>query len=328
MLLAKIATRARIVGVGDLPAELEARRELGERGVRSRGAPRLEPSRSQHEAHEEEPGLAIGVLVGVEDVAVVAKTKSRERGDETGAVAAAHEEGRRRRAAARDEDEDDIAGQSSSCAARRSALTLRDMRLEGSCSAKRSAFRVESETPSAVHVLLLLDLPQDAPAASFGCNVMGVRATLQASRAARTCAAITRASAARASRRRSARASAGSAARAARTCWVADKRWPEGVWPNAGAIDTPLPRAPAHVFMMTRYKPDWVPLDGLGEGPRYPEYPELSIAAWHEQNSVKEPLPPPPKAARRGAHAPRKRARAAAAAVASQARHASVMLCP
>ena len=37
--------------------------------------------------------------------------------------------------------------------------------------------------------------------------------------------------------------------------YATDDNWPDGVWPNVGAIDTPLPRAPEHVFMMTRYKP-------------------------------------------------------------------------
>ena len=58
------------------------------------------------------------------------------------------------------------------------------------------------------------------------------------------------------------------------------------MWPNVGAIDTPLPRAPEHVFMMTRYKPTWVDLDRLGRGPRYAEYPKLSIADWHEQHGL------------------------------------------
>ncbi len=66
--------------------------------------------------------------------------------------------------------------------------------------------------------------------------------------------------------------------------YVLDDQWPEGVWPNAAAIDTKLPVPPSHVHLMLRYKPDWVP--AAGKGPRYPEYPELSIQEWHDRHGL------------------------------------------
>jgi hypothetical protein len=66
--------------------------------------------------------------------------------------------------------------------------------------------------------------------------------------------------------------------------YLLDDRWPDGVWPNAAAIDTPLPTPPSQVHIMLRYKPDWVPAPG--RGPRFPEYPELSIADWHAQHRL------------------------------------------
>mgnify|MGYP000291848241 CR=1 FL=1 len=71
-----------------------------------------------------------------------------------------------------------------------------------------------------------------------------------------------------------------------------DPRWPELVHPFASAIDTPLPKAPEHVEIMLNYKPDWVPLPrGRAGDARYNEYPEESLAEWHERHgrSVKEP---------------------------------------
>jgi hypothetical protein len=56
------------------------------------------------------------------------------------------------------------------------------------------------------------------------------------------------------------------------------------VWPNAAALDTALPTPPSQVHIMLRYKPDWVPVPG--DGPRFPEYPELSIADWHVQHGL------------------------------------------
>ena len=66
--------------------------------------------------------------------------------------------------------------------------------------------------------------------------------------------------------------------------YLLDERWPEGVWPNAAALDSPLPDPPEHVHLMLRYKPEWVPVPG--EGPRYPEYPKLSIAEWHAKHGL------------------------------------------
>ena len=205
------------------------------------------------------------------------------------------------------------------------------MRLEGSCQCEKVRFRVQSETP-VPFMFCFCSICRKTTGGAFGCNIMGVRATLKVTGAKnlrRYHARIRRPG-------KPTEISEGErwfCGVCGTHLYVLDKRWPEGVWPNAGAIDTPLPRAPAHVFMMTRYKPDWVPLDGLGEGPRYPEYPELSIAAWHEQNAsvkdVKADQPPPP---RRGRAARRARTAAASSCssgtVASQARQASVMLWP
>lgn len=66
--------------------------------------------------------------------------------------------------------------------------------------------------------------------------------------------------------------------------YVLDARWPEGVWPNAAAIDTPLPVPPSRVHLMLRHKPAWVPVSG--RGPRFPEYPDVSIADWHEKHGL------------------------------------------
>jgi hypothetical protein len=37
---------------------------------------------------------------------------------------------------------------------------------------------------------------------------------------------------------------------------------------------------------MTDSKPSWVPEHILQGGPRYREYPPLSIASWHEQHGL------------------------------------------
>ena len=69
--------------------------------------------------------------------------------------------------------------------------------------------------------------------------------------------------------------------------WLFDDRWDYGVWPNAAAIDTPLPVPPEYVHLMLDFKPEWVQLSG--DGPRFGQYPELSIADWHKRHGLTQP---------------------------------------
>ena len=178
------------------------------------------------------------------------------------------------------------------------------MWLEGSCQCEKVRFRVQSETP-VPFMYCFCSICRKTAGGAFGCNIMGLRATLKVTGARhlrRYHARIRRPG-------QPTEISEGErwfCSFCGTHLYVADDRWPEGVWPNVAAIDTPLPVAPEHVFMMTRWKPKWVPLDGLGKGPRYREYPKLSIAAWHERHGLKVALPAPRPAAPRGARARRR----------------------
>ena len=182
------------------------------------------------------------------------------------------------------------------------------MWLEGSCQCEKVRFRVQSETP-VPYMYCFCSICRKTTGGAFGCNIMGQRATLKV-----TGARYLRRYHARVRRPgKPTEISEGErwfCSFCGTHLYLLDDRWPEGVWPNAGAIDTPLPAAPEHVFMMTRWKPKWVPLDGLGKGPRYREYPKLSIAAWHDQHGLKREVTAAPRAPR----APRPAARRAARA--------------
>ena len=65
--------------------------------------------------------------------------------------------------------------------------------------------------------------------------------------------------------------------------WVHDPRWPELIHPFASAIDTELPAAPERTFLMTGSKKSWVPLDAGPKDKIFEEYPDESIAAWHQR---------------------------------------------
>ena len=69
--------------------------------------------------------------------------------------------------------------------------------------------------------------------------------------------------------------------------WVWDPRWPELVHPFASIIDTPLPPAPVHLHLMTGSKASWVPVEAGPKDDVVAEYPEYSLAEWHERQGLR-----------------------------------------
>jgi hypothetical protein len=65
--------------------------------------------------------------------------------------------------------------------------------------------------------------------------------------------------------------------------WLWDPRWPELVHPHASAIDTDLPQPPERTHLMLASKAAWVePCIRPGDK-TFEEYPDESIADWHER---------------------------------------------
>ena len=161
------------------------------------------------------------------------------------------------------------------------------MQLIGSCQCAKVKFTVDSETP-VPFMYCFCSICRKLSGGAFGCNIMGRRATL-----AVTGKRHLRVYHARIRRKGKPPTISDGERWFCGACgthlYVLDERWPDGVWPNAGVIDSELPVAPEHVFMMVRYKPRWVSDRILAEGPRYPEYAKLSIMAWHEQHGLREP---------------------------------------
>ena len=161
-------------------------------------------------------------------------------------------------------------------------LTSPTMLLKGSCQCGKVRFTVESETPYPF-MNCYCSICRKLTGGPYGCNIMGKRPTLKVtgSRFLREYHARLRKAGART------RISGGQrmfCGECGTHLYVLDDQWPEGVWPSAAAIDTPLPVPPERVHLMVNYKPDWVPI--ADKGPRFAEYPKLSIAQWHEQHGL------------------------------------------
>ena len=64
-------------------------------------------------------------------------------------------------------------------------------------------------------------------------------------------------------------------------CW--DARWPDLVHPFASAIDTDLPVPPERTHLMLGSKASWV-VPAVGPDDKvFEDYPEESLADWHER---------------------------------------------
>ncbi|MGD8928163.1 MAG: GFA family protein [Lysobacterales bacterium] len=65
--------------------------------------------------------------------------------------------------------------------------------------------------------------------------------------------------------------------------WVWDPRWPKLVHPFASAIDTDLPLPPEYTHMMLGSRANWVDVPADPGDKYFDEYPDESLAAWHER---------------------------------------------
>jgi hypothetical protein len=155
------------------------------------------------------------------------------------------------------------------------------LRIHGSCQCGKVRFRVESDTPYP-YMYCYCSICRKTTGA-ITCNIMGKRDTLAVTgrRHLRCHHAVLREPGRHSRRSIGERWFCGACGS---HLFVLDRRWPEGVWPNAAAVDTPLPRPPEYVHILVRYKPAWVPVPGAG--PRFAEYPRLSIAEWHQRRGL------------------------------------------
>jgi hypothetical protein len=68
--------------------------------------------------------------------------------------------------------------------------------------------------------------------------------------------------------------------------WAYHPKWPDHLHPVAGAIDTPLPVPPSYVHIMLGSKAPWVEVTGTDADQKFDEYPDMSLAEWHERHGL------------------------------------------
>ncbi len=68
--------------------------------------------------------------------------------------------------------------------------------------------------------------------------------------------------------------------------WLFSPDWPELIHPFASAIDTELPIPPEHTHLMLGSKASWVEIDAGPDDKKFDEYPDESLAEWHERTGM------------------------------------------
>ncbi|HSB95638.1 MAG TPA: GFA family protein [Spongiibacteraceae bacterium] len=71
--------------------------------------------------------------------------------------------------------------------------------------------------------------------------------------------------------------------------WLYSAEWPDLIHPFASAIDTPLPVPPEHTHLLLDSKAEWVEIDKRRGDKLFDEFPEESIAQWHERLGLTQP---------------------------------------
>ncbi len=147
-------------------------------------------------------------------------------------------------------------------------------------------FSLESDSPCPLHALPLLDLPQDRRRRGLWHQPLGgdahslrVRGKKHVSRYH----AVMREPGQRPKRSKAFRHFC---AECGGPLWLWDPRWPDMVYPNASAIDTPLPRPPEVVEASLENVAPWVDVP-RGKGHRHCEtWPEESLHDWHKRHGL------------------------------------------
>ena len=156
------------------------------------------------------------------------------------------------------------------------------MHLEGSCHCRAVRFSLESKHPYPFNLCYCSICRKTAGGGGYAINLGGDAATLTVDgrEHVRIYHAVMRDDDGDAERSPAERHFCGECGSA---LWLWDDRWPELIHPFASAIDTPLPAPPERTHLMLGSKAPWVDVRADARDKRFDEYPEESIADWHER---------------------------------------------
>lgn len=154
------------------------------------------------------------------------------------------------------------------------------MKLEGSCHCQRVRFEVESPHPYPFNYCYCSICRKTAGGGGYAINLGAMSETLEVDGREHVKVYRAEIDGGTSSGERS------FCGHCASALWVYDSNWPELIHPFASAIDSELPRPPERVHLMLGSKAGWV---DVPEGPserHFDEYPDESLAEWHERHGL------------------------------------------
>lgn len=157
------------------------------------------------------------------------------------------------------------------------------MRLEGSCHCKAVRFKLDSSSPVPFMRCYCSICRKTNGAGGFAINLGGNYRTLEITGADRI--SVYRVTMVDdAGKPQQSRCERSFCSVCGSGLWVYSPDWPDLVHPFASAIDSDLPVAPNHTHMMLTSKAGWVPVERSADDKSFDEYPDESLADWHERH--------------------------------------------
>ena len=158
------------------------------------------------------------------------------------------------------------------------------MRLEGSCHCKRVTFTVNSAHPYPFNRCYCEICRKTAGAGGYAINLGAEFKSLEIK--GRENIRVYRARLAEGGNVAESPGERSFCAHCGSALWLWDPRWPDLVHPHASAVDTELPVPPERTHLMLGSKAGWVEPDIREGDKQFDEYPEESLAEWHERTGL------------------------------------------
>ena len=157
------------------------------------------------------------------------------------------------------------------------------MLLEGSCHCQAVKFTVESPHPYPFNLCYCSSCRKTAGGGGFAVNLSGEYKTLQVEGREHLRVYHARIKNPETGRIGESPGERNFCGNCASALWLWDPGWPELVHPFASAIDTELPIPPERTHLLINSKASWVVLRTDPRDKQFKQYPDESIAQWHER---------------------------------------------
>ena len=157
------------------------------------------------------------------------------------------------------------------------------MQLEGSCHCRAVRFRLESAHPYPFNLCYCSICRKTQGGGGYAINLSGDADTMTVEGAGNIAVYHARLNPEDNSSEEISPAERRFCKRCGSGLWLWDPRWPELIHPFASAVDSDLPIPPERIHLMLGSKPGWVPVAAGQDDQQFDEYPDETIADWHQR---------------------------------------------